>query len=321
MTCQDCSHIQYKYHSCRNRHCPSCQGGKREEWIVRQQQYLLDVPYFHVVFTLPSELRPLCMHKPRLLYNLLFRASWETIATLSKDKKHLGAQSGMTAVLHTWSQNLTLHPHLHCIVPGGGVTKAGNWKSTKSKGKFLFPKEILRPIFRGIFMKELKNLARQGAINLPRALREQLYNKRWVVYAKRPFSKPAHVIEYLGRYTHKVAISNYRILKVTGTHVTFKWKDYRHGSTKKEMTLPITEFIRRFALHILPHRFVRIRHYGILSNHGRSKVIPKIQVKQNYQTNICLIVVRPSENTELCIKCKSENVTATTLLPQKSRSP
>jgi len=238
VTCQDCSHIQYKYHSCRNRHCPSCQGGKREEWIVRQQQYLLDVPYFHVVFTLPSELRPLCMHKPRLLYNLLFRASWETIATLSKDKKHLGAQSGMTAVLHTWSQNLTLHPHLHCIVPGGGVTKAGNWKSTKSKGKFLFPKEILRPIFRGIFMKELKN-----------------------------------------------------------------------------------EFIRRFALHILPHRFVRIRHYGILSNHGRSKVIPKIQVKQNYQTNICLIVVRPSENTELCIKCKSENVTATTLLPQKSRSP
>lgn len=320
LTCQDCSHLQYKYHSCRNRHCPSCQGGKREEWIARQQQYLLDVPYFHVVFTLPSELRPLCMHKPRLMYNLLFKASWEAIATVSKDKKYLGAKSGMTAVLHTWSQNLLLHPHLHCIVPGGGVTTAGKWKSTRSKGKYLFPAKVLSTIFRAVFLKGLKALTKQGEIKLDRALREQLYEKQWVVYAKQPFSKPAHVIEYLGRYTHKVAISNYRLLKVTGTHVTFNWKDYRHGSTKKEMTLTITEFIRRFALHILPHRFVRIRHYGILSNHGRSKVIPKLQKEQNYKPIICLVVTRPETNTELCQKCKSPNVMTTILLPQKSRS-
>ena len=247
-TCQDCSHLQYKYHSCRNRHCPSCQGGKREEWIARQQQYLLDVPYFHVVFTLPSELRPLCMHKPRLIYNLLFKSSWASIQTLSKDKKYLGAQSGMTAVLHTWSQNLSLHPHLHCIVPGG-VTKEGKWKSTRSRGKYLFPAKVLSTIYRAVFLKGLKSLAKQGEIKLDRAFREQLYKKRRVVYAKRPFSKPAHVIEYLGRYTHKVAISNYRVLKVTKTHVFFKWKDYRHGSTQKEMNLTIREFIRRFSLH------------------------------------------------------------------------
>jgi hypothetical protein len=152
LTCSDCNQVQYKYHSCRNRHCPSCQGGKTEEWINRQQKYLLNVPYFHVVFTLPEELRPLCLFKPRIMYNLLFKASWETIATLSKDNKHLGAQSGMTAVLHTWSQNLGIHPHLHCIIPGGGVTKNGSWKYTKSKGKYLFPREIMRPIFRAIVM-------------------------------------------------------------------------------------------------------------------------------------------------------------------------
>ena len=321
LTCKDCGLVQYKYHSCRNRHCPSCQGSKREEWIERQQQYLLDVPYFHVVLTLPCELRSLCLHMPRVMYNLLFKASWETIATLSKDIKYLGAQSGMTAILHTWSQNLSLHPHLHCIIPGGGVTKSGKWKTTRSKGKYLFPAKVLRVIFKAIFLNELKALMKVGVIKRDRGLLDLLYGKKWVVYAKRPFAKPAHVIEYLGRYTHKVGISNYRIICVNSTHVTFHYKDYRHAGTKKEMTLTIGEFIRRFALHILPHRFVRIRHYGLLSYHGRSKKIPDIQDSQGYQPKLDLIVCRPNVIVDQCLSCGSKKLSSQILPKQNIRSP
>lgn len=321
MTCKDCNHLQYRYHSCRNRHCPSCQGSKREEWIARQQKYLLDVPYFHVVFTLPQELRQLCLYKPRLMYKLLFKASWETINTLSKDNKNLGAQAGMTAVLHTWSQNLGIHPHLHCIVPGGGLTQNGKWKSTRSKGKYLFPRKVMSKVFRAIFMRELKLLASTGDIHLDRALKEKLYSKKWIVYAKRPFEKPAHVIEYLGRYTHKIAISNYRIIKVTDTDVYFKWKDYRHAGKQKVMSLNISEFIRRFAMHILPHRFVRIRHYGILSYHGRSKKIPVIQKQQGFIPKIEIVVDRPQIEQEVCEKCKSSNIATIILIKQKNRAP
>lgn len=313
--------MQYKYHSCRNRHCPSCQGSKREQWIKRQQKYLLDVPYFHVVFTLPEELRPLCLFKPRIMYDLLFKASWETIATLSKDHKYLGAQSGMTSVLHTWSQNLGLHPHLHCIIPGGGMTNSGKWKMTRSKGNYLFPRNVMSQIFKAIFMRALKLLAKTSVIPMSRGLRETLYNKKWVVFAKRPFARPAHVIEYLGRYTHKIAISNYRIIKVTNSHVIFKWKDYRQSSEIKLMELTIGEFIRRFAMHILPHRFVRIRHFGILSFHGRSKKIPALQKLQEYCPSVELIVERPSPPADVCLQCKSNNINTTILLKQNSRSP
>ena len=321
LTCTDCGHVQYKYHSCRNRHCPSCQGSKREEWIAKQQQYLLNVPYFHVVFTLPSELHQLCLHKPKVMYKILFDASYSTIKTLAKVKKYLGAQTGMTAVLHTWSQNLSLHPHLHCIVPGGGVTKSGQWKATRNNGKYLFPAKVMARIYRAIFIKQLKQLAKQGVISLSKSLREKLYNKRWVVYAKRPFTNPNHVIEYLGRYTHKVAISNYRLIKVSKTHVTFKWKDYRHGNTKKEMTLSISKFLRRFALHILPHRFVRIRHYGILSNHGRKTTIPTLQQQQNYEPQISLIVQRPITGVETCNLCQCNRLITTILTRANTRSP
>ena len=321
LTCKDCGQVQYKYHSCRNRHCPSCQGSKREEWILRQQQYLLDVPYFHVVFTLPRELRSLCIHKPRIMYNLLFKASWETIATLSKDKKYLGAQSGMTAILHTWSQNLSLHPHLHCIIPGGGITKSGKWKATRSKGKYLFPAKILRTIFRAIFLKELKALMNAGEIKRNRGLLDLLYNKKWVVYAKRPFLSPEHVIEYLGRYTHKVGISNYRIKKVTSTHVTFDWKDYRHAAKKKAMKLTIGEFLRRFALHILPHRFVRIRHFGLLSFRARKEKISTLQALQKYTPPSTKLVDRPDCEMDTCSSCMSINLITTILPRQKSRSP
>ena len=321
LTCGDCGHVQYKYHSCRNRHCPSCQGSRREEWIARQQKYLLDVSYFHVVFTLPGELRPLCIHNPKLMYNLLFKASWETIATLSKDKKYLGAQSGMTAILHSWSQNLSLHPHLHCIIPGGGVSKSGKWKTTRSNGKYLFPKEVLRIIFKAIFLREFKALMKTGLLKWNKSLLDLLYAKKWVVYAKRPFSNPHHVIEYLGRYTHKVGISNYRIRKVTSTHVTFEWKDYRQAGTKKEMTLTIEEFIRRFALHILPHRFVRIRHYGLLSFHARKEKISTLQALQNYTPPSIQIVERPDNQITNCSNCMSENLIETILPKANSRSP
>ena len=321
LSCSKCNNLQYQYHSCRNRHCPSCQGSKREQWIERQQKYLLDVPYFHVVFTLPSELRPLALHQPRIIYNLLFKAGWETITTLSKDQKYLGAQSGMTAVLHTWSQNLDIHPHLHCIVPAGGLTKDGQWKATRSKGKYLFPAKVMSMIFKAIFMRELKALTKANAITLPPKLRNILYRKKWVVYAKRPFSNPTHVIEYLGRYTHKIAISNYRIINVTDTHVTIKWKDYRHGSVNKNMQLTISEFIPRFAMHILPHRFVRIRHYGILSYHARANKIKTIQESQNFNPPTVKIVLRPKADLNRCKKCNHDTMITTILQKQKSRSP
>ena len=281
--CLDCGNYRISYNSCRNRHCPTCQGVKREEWILRREETLLKVPYFHVVFTLPSELNGLCLAHPKLLYNLLFKCSDATIKAFSKDPKYLGAKSGMTAVLHTWGQNLTLHPHLHCIIPGGGITKSGRWKTTRSNGKYLFPRNALRQVFKGKFMSELKSAAKRGEIKLPAPLREKLYRKKWVVYAKRPFLGPKAVIEYLGRYTHKVAISNYRIKKVTDKTVVFDWKNYKNGGEKKPMSLPVLEFVRRFCLHLLPDRFMRIRHYGILSSRGISVHIPDIQRLMNIQ--------------------------------------
>jgi len=268
--CDQCGHFEIAYNSCRNRHCPSCQGLKREEWILQQEAMLLPVPYFHVVFTLPAELNALCIAKPRLMYTLLFQSAQQTIKAFAKDPKFLGAKTGMTAVLHTWGQNLSLHPHLHCIIPGGGIDRQGKWVPTRSEGKFLFPRNALRKVFKGKFLEGLKDLAKSGAISLPDQLKEQLYAKKWVVYAKRPFANPQAVIVYLGRYTHKVAISNFRITKLTTTHVTFEWKDYRSGGKKELMTLPVLEFLRRFCLHFLPDRFQRIRHYGILSSRGRA---------------------------------------------------
>ena len=275
--CEDCGFYKISYNSCGNRHCPTCGSLKREEWILRQEEKLLDVPYFHVVFTLPHELNPLCLYRPRLMYGLLFRAAWQTIQAFAADPKYLGAKTGMTAVLHTWGQQLSLHPHLHCIIPGGGLTKSGKWKTTRSNGKYLYPKNALRKVFKGKFMSELKALAQAGEIELPAELREKLYGKKWVVYAKRPFARPQDVLEYLGRYTHKTAISNYRIIDVDDHTVTFKYKDYREAAKQKEMTLATEEFIRRFALHILPHGFARMRHYGLLSSRGVSAHLPDIQ--------------------------------------------
>ena len=272
--CDDCGHLSLSYNSCRNRHCPKCGGEKREDWIKARESELLPVPYFHVVFTLPSELNPVAMYEPKVLYDILFKVSWEVIETFFKNPKRLNAQGGMISVLHTWGQNLSLHPHLHCIVPGGGIDKDGNWKYAKSKRKFLFSVKAMAKVFRGKFVAELRK-----QLDLDQKLYNGLFLKKWVVYAKRPFGNPKAVIEYLGRYTHKVAISNHRIKAIDNETVTFTYKDYKDASKVKLMTLTHEEFIRRFSQHILPKRFVRIRHFGILSSTWKRSKLFDLQVK------------------------------------------
>ena len=264
--CNCCGFERYQYNSCRNRHCPKCQAVNREKWIWNREQELLPVPYFHIVFTLPHELNPLALLQPKEVYNSLFRAAWQTIDQFGKDAKHLGAGTGMTAVLHTWGQNLSLHPHLHCIVPGGGLTPEGKWKQAKNKGKYLFPTKAMATVFRAKFMC----LLRSTGVEVKQYVAKQLFNKQWVVHANQPFLGPRQVIEYLGRYTHKIAISNQRIKDITpnGT-VNFTWKDYRKAGKKGFMQLTAHEFLRRFCQHILPRAFVRIRHYGILSSRNK----------------------------------------------------
>lgn len=268
-----CHSLHLSYNSCRNRHCPKCQGHKKEEWIRAREGELLNVPYFHVVFTLPSELNRLCLYRPEQLYSLLFKTAWQVIQGFSSNHKFLGATPGMIAVLHTWGQNLSLHPHLHCIVPGGGITKVGKWKLAKNKGKYLFPVKAISKVFRARFVaglrKELENTAFDSY--------ESLFKNEWVIYCKRPFLGPWQVIEYLGRYTHKIAISNHRLKNLDNGAVTFSVKDYRHGGRKSLMCLPDAEFIRRFSQHILPKGFVRIRHYGILSSYHKKVTIAELQ--------------------------------------------
>ena len=271
--CSSCGSIRVSYNSCRNRHCPKCQGKNREQWISKRESELLPVPYFHVVFTLPDLLNELAMHQPAQVYNTLFEAAWSTLKTFGNDPKHLGANTGMICILHTWGQTMTLHPHLHCVVPGGGLTKSGNWKKAKSKGKYLFPVKAMSKVYRAKYIEALK----VKIPSLDKKLINNLFKKDWVVYAKRPFSHAGSVIEYLGRYTHKVAISNHRIESIENGNVNFEYKDYRHGATKKMMLLDGIEFIRRFSMHILPKGFTRIRHYGILSSTSKLKTIVKIR--------------------------------------------
>ncbi len=275
-----CHRLHLSYNSCRNRHCSKCQGHKKEQWIRAREEELLNVPYFHVVFTLPSALHRLCLYEPKKMYGLLFKTAWEVIKDFASNPKFLGAKPGMIAILHTWGQNLSLHPHLHCIVPGGGITKNGKWRSAKSNGKpgyrrarYLFPVKAMSTVFRARFVASLrKELPPQS-----RDFYESLFKHHWVVYCKRPFLGPVQVVEYLGRYTHKIAISNHRIKNLDNKGVTFSVKDYRHGGRKSLLGLSDPEFIRRFALHVLPKGFVRIRHYGILSSYHKKISLPALQ--------------------------------------------
>ena len=275
--CTACGHVRISYNSCRNRHCPKCQQIQRERWIQAREAELLPATYFHVVFTLPESLNRLCLYEPAKMYKLLFETAWSVIRSFSQDEKLLGADTGMISVLHTWGQNLSLHPHIHCIVPGGGITQAGHWKHTRSKGKFLFPVKAMSSVFRARFVAALR-IAIKG---LDKSLYNDLFKTSWVVHAKRPFGGPKQVIEYLGRYTHKIAISNHRITSITEQAVTFRYKDYRDESKNKVMTLESKEFIRRFSLHILPKGFPRIRHCGILSSKRKQKTLPLIHEQLN----------------------------------------
>lgn len=268
--CDDCGYIRISYNSCRNRHCPKCQQVNKERWIMAREADLLPVGYFHVVFTLPDCLNPLCHKHPKELYDLLFRSVRDTLFAFAVDPKHLGAEIGFIAVLHTWGQTLTLHPHLHCIIPCGGITVKGNWKQARNKGSFLFPVKALSKVFRAKFREGLLDAGFEVSTELLR----KMHKSGWVVYAKKPFAGPKQVIEYLGRYSHRVAISNHRIVSINEGKVTFSYKDYRHGNGQKLMTLDAVEFLRRFCLHILPPRFVKIRHYGFLSSRRKASELP-----------------------------------------------
>ena len=302
--CDQCGHLRISYNSCRNRHCPKCQGQQREAWMEARKEDLLPVPYFHVVFTLPEGINTICLHQPATVYGLLFTTAWSTIQRFATDEKHLGAQTGMISVLHTWGQTLSLHPHLHCIIPGGGITKAGHWKATRNNGKFLFPVKALSKVFRARYVAAL----RKALPNESKDFFNNLFNTNWVVYAKRPFGGPLQVIEYLSRYTHKIAISNHRFTNIENDTVSFAYKDYRQAASKKEITLDALEFIRRFAMHILPKGFVRIRHYGMLSNKVKPIAVPLI--KQQLQPDLNQVndsvissVIKP-QTAHSCPCCK-----------------
>lgn len=278
--CDSCGHASISYNSCRNRHCPKCQALAKERWIENQKSNLLNVGYFHVVFTIPDKLNLMAYQNQKVVYTLLFRAVAETLAELASDKKYLGAKVGFTSVLHTWGQNLMHHPHIHCIVPGGGLTSIGKW--VNSKKKFFIPVKVLSRKFRGKFLYYLKQLYGQNKLEFHGSqtylsddkefdkLLSSLYSKEWIVYCKPPFKNAACVVEYLGRYTHRVAISNKRIVSIEKDSVSFKWRDYKDENNQKVMTLSANEFIRRFLIHILPSGFMKIRHYGFIGNRNKT---------------------------------------------------
>jgi len=284
--CDDCGHQRIAYDSCRNRNCPKCQGLARAQWLKDRQAELLDVPYFHVVFTLPAEIAVIAFQNQTEVYDILFRAASETLRTIAADPKHLGAEIGFLAVLHTWGQNLMHHPHLHCLVPGGGIAPDGSRWIACRPGFFL-PVRVLSRMFRGLFMHylekafaagHLKFFAAHRHLHEPVAFRRHLAPIRdteWVVYAKRPFAGPAQVLDYVGRYTHRVAISNNRLLSMENGKIRFRWKDYRDGNRQKTMTLDAGEFIRRFLIHVLPDGFHRIRYYGFLGNCHRARKLER----------------------------------------------
>lgn len=284
--CGHCSHIRVSYNSCRNRHCPKCQSLARARWLEQRKAELLPVDYFHVVFTLPEAIAAIAFHNQKVVYDILFRTTAETLLTIARDPQHLGAAIGFFAILHTWGQNLLLHPHLHCVVPGGGLAPEGDrWMACRPG--FFLPVRVLSRLFRRLFLQALQRAFQQGQLQFFSTLKaledrsafaaylEPLRSAEWVVYAKPPFGGPQQVLEYLGRYTHRVAIANQRLVALQDGAVTFRWKDYRRQQRPHTMTLEAPEFIRRFLLHTLPSGFQRIRHYGLLSNQHRREALAR----------------------------------------------
>jgi len=341
--CPDCGHEKIQYNSCRNRHCPKCQALARSAWLSQREAELLPVAYFHLVFTLPRELRPLALQNRRVVYGILFRAAAETIIELTADPKHLGATPGCLMVLHTWGQNLMHHPHVHAIVTGGGISPDGNrWvhckHSRKSKKKFFIPIGVLSAVFRGKFIAYLKHAFASRQLEFHGQLQpyansaifEWLLRKAvrrdWIVYAKRPFASPTRVLKYLAGYTHRVAISNQRLIDIQDGYVRFRYKDYAHARQAKVMTLSTDEMMRRFLMHTLPSRFVRIRYYGFLANRCRQQQLqrcrellraPQPTVTDKTQSNDDLESVT---DTKSCPVCKTGALIIIEL-PQLIRSP
>jgi predicted RNA-binding Zn-ribbon protein involved in translation (DUF1610 family) len=286
--CPKCGHQAISYNSCRNRHCPKCQTQAREHWLAARERELLATSYFHVVFTVPHELNVLALDNQRVFYDLLFSASAQTLLRVAADPKHLGAEIGVISILHTWGQNLLLHPHIHCAIPAGGLSPDhSRW--IRPSYPFFLSVKVLSRVFRGKFCAGLKRLYRRkqlrcagpaAALADPKQFRRflrRLHRQDWVVYAKPAFGGPTKVLRYLGRYTHRIAISNHRLLTFDGERVTFRWKDYVHGGKQRTMTLLGTEFLRRFFLHVLPKGFVRIRYFGFLANRFRAHCLPLCQ--------------------------------------------
>jgi hypothetical protein len=323
--CDLCAHEVPVYNSCRNRHCPKCQGAARAAWLDARQEELLDVEYFHVVFTVAHEMAPVALQNRRAVYGMLFRAASETLLTIARDPKHLGAEIGCLALLHTWSQNLLAHPHLHCVVPGGGLSPDGErWVSCRDG--FFLPVRVLSRLFRGKFLALLQRAFEKHELEFHGQLRnlehpkvweswlEPLRNKDWVVYAKPPFGGPEQVLKYLARYTHRVAISNQRLLSVDNGKVTFRYKDYAHQNAQRTMSLDSVEFLRRFLLHTLPSGFMRIRYYGFLANRHRAEKLQRARklLDENTgstgdappETDTPDILGEPADEFEICPKCK-----------------
>lgn len=317
----DCGAMQYVYHSCRNRHCPGCGNNKKDEWIEARMKELLPVKYYHAVFTIPHQLNSIVMGNRKAMFDLLFDAVSYTLLKFAGDDKHLGAQPGIIAVLHTWGQQLSFHPHIHCIVSGGGIDKNKRWKeAVKAKHKFLFPTNAVAEVYRAYFLKHLQQQIDKGIVKLTREqhkdwlnLRTSLYKIDWIVEFREPMGGPAQVVEYLGRYTHKVAISNHRIKRIdSDNNVTFEYKDYTDDGKKKTMSLPGEEFLRRYEQHILPPRFCKIRHYGYLGNYNRkqrvNEILQQMQLPQHPQQAEVSMTIRMIEkygtDRLLCPCCK-----------------
>ena len=322
--CDQCGQRVISYNSCRNRNCPKCQAAARAEWLAEREAELLPVPYFHVVFTLPQPIGRLALQNPRVIYTILFRAVSETLLTIAADPKHLGADIGFLAVLHTWGQHLHLHPHIHCVVPGGGISPDGSrWIACRES--FFLPVRVLSGLFRNKFLSHLGKAFRQGKLKFlgdlaslaePKAfgaLCEKAARIDWVVYAKRPFGGPEQVLKYLARYTHRVAISNNRLLSLENGRVTFEWKDYAHNTQVKPMTLDAAEFMRRFLLHVLPPGFVRIRQFGFLANRVRKRklalcraLLGTLQPGQSARPDSPINVdCKTEQQTRQCPACKA----------------
>jgi hypothetical protein len=315
--CTRCGHrATISYNSCRNRHCPKCQTAARERWIAARQRELLPTRYVHVVFTLAPQLAALTLQNQKVIYDLLFRASAETLLEVARDPRHLGAEIGFFTVLHTWNQKLGLHPHVHCVVPAGGLS-LDHTRWVKSRYRFFLPIKVLSRVFRGKFVAGLRQAFRDNQLGFhghlsplaqPKtfaAWLRPLFRKDWVVYAKPPFGGPEYVLQYLGRYTHRVAISNHRLVSFAEGQVTFRWRDSAHNNEQKLMTLSLDEFLRRFLLHVLPKSFVRIRNFGFLANRRRATTLPLcFQLLGSVpQTEQPLSTANEANDLRLCPKC------------------